>query len=73
MLYLMFNSARLFLESLKTSQEILFSLAFNHPSSVTALFRISSILKSGMKTQNNPPPPRQFKTMLHFVFTAEYL
>ncbi len=36
MLYLLFNSTQLFLESLKTSQKMLFSQAFNHPSSVTA-------------------------------------
>lgn len=36
MLYLMFNSTQLNVESFKTSQEMLFSQAFNHPSSVTA-------------------------------------
>lgn len=74
MLYLMFNSTQLFLESLKTSQEMLFSQAFNHPSSVTAVFQISSIPKSGIKKKKRFFfSPSLFKTMLHFVFTAEYL
>lgn len=61
MLYLMFNSTQLFLESLKTSQEMLFSQAFNHPSSVTA--SVSNLIHTQVRYQ---------KQKMFFFFLPPY-
>lgn len=72
----MFNSTQLFLESLKTSQEMLFSQAFNHPSSVTAC--VSYLIHTQVRYGKQKDVvffflPFLLETMLHFVFTAESL
>lgn len=74
MLYLMLSSTQLFQESLKTSQETLFSQAFNHPSSViaAALYLIHTQVRY-QKQKDIFLSPSLFKRMLHFVFTVEFL
>lgn len=71
--------APLFPQTLKTSQELLFSQAFNHPSSVTAtvpcLIRTQDRYRGRGEKQKNEEKNflSLFKTIVRFVLKAEYL